>query len=276
MFRRVFAALAVAGFLTGHALAEDIAPPENIPFDGGTFTITQSPDYEKVLTYDGQEIARNYMVFFDRQVKVGELDVALFSVGDGGNMCGPATVIAWKEDGHLQNDIVGEDCGAPPVSISVSAIHFVPYLLPGETAALQYWTPEEGIRTAGNLTFTPQPDTDWDDFDPETTQYMLATFDNAAIYNAAKSLLGDDLTQVVTGLLTGGDAQLQEDGSIIGYGCVPHACGGSDSFMAIDLKGKKLYFAQQGEPQLQTWPALATWPAPLKTAMEAAIGPNRQ
>ncbi|MCB1466295.1 MAG: hypothetical protein KDK08_03920, partial [Rhizobiaceae bacterium] len=95
MFRRVFAALVVAGFLAGHALAEDIAPPENIPFDGGTFTITQSPDYEKVLTYDGQEIARNYMVFFDRQVKVGELDVALFSVGDGGNMCGPATVIAW-------------------------------------------------------------------------------------------------------------------------------------------------------------------------------------
>ena len=152
----------------------------------------------------------------------------------------------------------------------------MPLLLPGETAALQYWSPDEGVRTAGDLSFTPQPDTGWDDFDPEATGYMVEAFDNAAIYDAAAALLGNDLTAVVTGLLTGGDAELQDDGTVTGYGCVPHACGVSDSFMAIDPKAKRLYFAQQGDPQIRTWPDPAAWPASLKTAMDAAIGPNRQ
>ncbi len=276
MARKTFAALGIVGLLAGPVLAQDIAPPENIPFDGGTFTITQNEDYEKVLTYDGREIARNYAVFFDKETKVGETSVALFSVGDGGNQCGTSTVIVWKKDGALRDVVVGEDCGAPPASIGDSRIYFVPFLLPGETAALQYWSPDEGVRTAGDLSFTPQPDTGWDDFDPEATGYMVEAFDNAAIYDAAKALLGNDLTDVVTGLLTGGDAELQDDGTVTGYGCVPHACGVSDSFMAIDPKAKKLYFAQQGDPQIRTWPDSAAWPASLKTAMDAAIGPNRQ
>lgn len=276
MFRRMLAASAICCLLTIPAPAQDIAPPENIPFEGGTFTITQNEDFEKVLTYDGEEVARNYVVFFDKQVKVGETDVALFSVGDGGNQCGPATVIAWKKDGAMQNAVVGEECGAPPAAISDARIYFIPFLLPGETSALQYWSPDEGIKTAGDLAFTPQPATGWADFKPDTTEYMIDAFDNAAIYDAGKALLGADLTGVVTGLLTGGDAEIRPDGTLTGYGCVPHACGVSDTFMAIDPKAKTLYFAQQDDPRVKTWPDVATWPAALKTAMEAAIGPNRQ
>jgi hypothetical protein len=77
MARKTFAALGIVGLLAGPVLAQDIAPPENIPFDGGTFTITQNEDYEKVLTYDGREIARNYAVFFDKETKVGETSVAI-------------------------------------------------------------------------------------------------------------------------------------------------------------------------------------------------------
>jgi hypothetical protein len=276
MVFRVLAASALLGVLAASALAQDIDPPENIPFENGTFTITQNEDFEKVLTYDGTEVARNYVLFFDKEVKVGETNVALFSVGDGGNQCGPATVIAWKKDDAIQNATVGEECGAPPASVGDSRIYFVPFLLPGETSALQYWSPDEGIRTAGDLSFTPQPNTGWDDFKPETTDSMVNAFDNAAIYEAGKALLGSDLTGVVTGLLTGGDAELQADGTVTGYGCVPHACGVSDTFMAIDPKARKLYFAQQDDPKLKAWPELGTWPAPLRTAMEAAIGPNRQ
>src|SRR5690606_7478819 len=226
--------------------------------------------------YDGEELARNYVVFFDRQVKLGETSVALFSVGDGGNACGTATVIAWKKNDALENAVIGEDCGAPPASVGETHLYFVPFLRPGETAALQSWSPEEGVRTAGDLSFTPQPETDWSDFKPETTEYVIDAFDNAAIYDAAKALLGGELAEVAGGLLAGGTAELTADGTVTGDGWLAHACGVSAGCMAIDPKDKKLSFAQQGDPQLRTWPALAAWPAPLKTAMDAAIGPNRQ
>ena len=145
MFPRILAAVTISGLLAGSALAQETATPETIPFGGGAFTITETPDYEKILTYEGREIARNYVVFFDREVTVGETPVALFSVGDGGNACGPATVIAWKKDGALESTLVGEDCGAPPAAVSDSRIYFVPYLVPGDTAPLQYWSPDEGV-----------------------------------------------------------------------------------------------------------------------------------
>lgn len=260
----------------GAAAAQDVEPPKDIPFEGGTFTITQNEDFERVLTYDGKEIARNYMVFYDRMVKLGETNVALFSVGDGGNACGASEVIAWKvPEKGLRTVVVGDDCdGAPPVSVGDSQLYFVPYLLPGASRPLLTWSPETGLRTGGTLTFTPQPDTSWETLDTENPGSMIAAFDNAAIYEAGKALLGDRFGDVIAGLLTGGDAEKQPDGTITGYGCVPHSCGVSDTFMAIDPRAKKLYFAQQnsdaGKPD--AWPDLAGWPEALKTAMAKAIG----
>lgn len=107
-----------------------------IPFEGGQLTITQpEQDGEKVLSYDGKQLASNYDVFFDRIVKIGDVNVALVDVGDGGNQCGPAKVIVWKpKDGEIQTTTVEQDeCGAPPAAISDSAVYFVPYLLPGDS-----------------------------------------------------------------------------------------------------------------------------------------------
>lgn len=265
--------LMVAG--VAGAVAQDAAePPQSIPFEGGTFTITQNEDFEKVLTFDGKEIARNYMMFHDGTVKVGETGVALFSVGDGGNACGASTVIAWKPaGGDLSTTMVGEDCdGAPPAAVTDAGIYFVPYVAPGETSPVQFWSPDQGLKVSGMLSFTPQPGTGWDNLDIDKLDGMVASFDNGGIYDAAKALLGDQLTEVVTGLFTGGSAEKQADGTVTGYGCVPHACGVSDTFMAIDPQARKLYFAQQSDgPDPRAWPKLAEWPASLKTAMEAAI-----
>jgi hypothetical protein len=100
-----------------------------IPFEGGQLTITQpDQDGEKVLAYDGKQLASNYDVFFDKIVKIGDVNVALVDVGDGGNQCGPAKVIVWKpKDGAIQTTTVEQDeCGAPPAAVSDSAIYFVP------------------------------------------------------------------------------------------------------------------------------------------------------
>lgn len=270
----VLAALVAAAVSSG-ASAQDKSPPESYPFAGGTLTITENDDFEKVLAFDGRELARNYVVFYERTVELGEISVALFAAGDGGNACGAATVIVWKpKDGDVTSEIVGEDCGAPPAAATTDSLYFVPYLIPGDSAPVQVWSPERGLRLAGMLSFVPQPGTGWDDLDPDGYDNIIEALSNEAVYKAAAKLLGNRLSEVVTGLLVGGGTEKTVTGVFYASGCVPHACGSADAFMAVDPNGRKLYFAQAGErPDPDAWPALKTWPPALRSAMKAALYP---
>ncbi|TJW74712.1 MAG: hypothetical protein E5V92_31625, partial [Mesorhizobium sp.] len=187
---------------------EDSQAP--IPFEGGQLTITQpEQDGEKVLAYDGKELASNYDVFFDRIVKIGDVNVALVDVGDGGNQCGPAKVIVWKpKDGEIQTTTVEQDeCGAPPAAVSDAAIYFVPYLLPGETRPALQWSPTTGLTTSGELTYAPEPGTDWKDVDPSKYDNIIDAFHNEAVSKAAEALLGKAMPDVATSLLVGGGTE---------------------------------------------------------------------
>lgn len=255
------------------AAAQD-QPQEPIPFAGGRLTIADVDDGQKVLAFDGRELARNYYVFYDRTVEVGGADVALVEVGDGGNACGTVTNIVWKpEGGEVEAVPAGEDCGSPPAAVTADAIYFVPYPMPGETLPVKMWSPQEGMRVAGEMAFAPQPGTGWRDVDGAGMGHILDAFSNAAVYEAAQRLLGDDLTEVATGLTVGSEPQVLPSGAFYGSGCVPHACGMSDAFMAVDPGRRKLYFAQQqdkGGPLM--WPDAAGWPRELRKAMNEAIG----
>lgn len=269
--------VAALGWLlaAGAAHAQD-EPQPPIPFEGGTLTITETDEGDKVVAFDGKELARNFVAYFDRIVELGDIKVALFAVGDGGNQCGPAEAIVWKpQGGDIRTQMVGEDCGAPPAAVTGSSIYFVPYLLPGETSTVQVWAPDTGLMVAGSIAYAPQPGTDWKDLDPAKFEYITDSMKNAAVYQAAQAVLGEHLLDVVTGLQTGGSTETTKSGIFHASGCVPHACGGSDAFMAIDPHARKLYFAQQGDsPQPSAWPSLETWPAEIRTLMQQALGPQ--
>jgi hypothetical protein len=269
----------IAGTLLGLGLCQGaLAQDEKqapIPFAGGTLTVTQTEEYgEKTLAFDGKQLASHYFVHFDGIVKVGGVDVALFDVGDGGNACGPAKVMVWRPEGKdIRKASIGEDdCGSPPAGISDDAIYFVPWLLPGASADVKKWSPQSGFALAGKLTYTPDPGTGWADLDPARFDNIIDAFHNEAVYGQAHKLLGDGLTDMVTSLLVGGGTEKTASGVVYASGCVPHACGVSDGFMAIDAKGKKLYFAREGDsPQPQAWPALKTWPGKVRDAMKKAL-----
>lgn len=257
----------------------DQAAPEDdkqapIPFEGGQLTITQpEQDGEKVLSYDGKQLASNYDVFFDKIVKIGDVNVALVDVGDGGNQCGPAKVIVWKpKDGQIQTATVEQDeCGAPPAAVSDDAIYFVPYLLPGETRPALQWSPTGGLTTSGNLTYTPEPGTDWKDVDPAKLDNIIDAFHNEAVYKAGQALLGQDMPDMATSLLVGGGTEKTESGAFYATGCVPHDCGGNDGFMAVDPTNHKVYFARRGDNgEPQAWPPVKDWPADIKKAYDEA------
>ncbi|PBB66918.1 hypothetical protein CK228_20290 [Mesorhizobium sp. WSM4312] len=264
----------------GSSSTSDAAPADDdkqapIAFEGGQLTITQpEQDGEKVLAYDGKQLASNYDVFFDRIVKIGDVNVALVDVGDGGNQCGPAKVIVWKpKDGEIKTTMVEQDeCGAPPAAISDSAIYFVPYLLPGDEKPALQWSPTSGLTTSGNLTYMPEPGTDWKDIDPSTYDNIIDAFHNEAVYKEAEKLLGKDMPDMATSLLVGGGTEKTASGAFYASGCVPHDCGGNDGFMAVDPAKHKLYFARRGDNgEPAAWPPTATWPTDVKEALDKAL-----
>ncbi|TPM35355.1 hypothetical protein [Mesorhizobium sp. B2-3-5] len=268
-----------AGQGTNAADATDDDKQAPVPFEGGQLTITQKEQYgEKVLAFDGKELASNYDVFFDKIVKIGDVNVALVDVGDGGNQCGPAKLIVWKpKDGKIQTTTVEQDqCGAPPAAVSDNAIYFVPYLLPGDEKPALQWSPTSGLTTSGNLTYMPEPGTDWKDIDPSKYDNIIDAFHNEAVYKEAEKLLGKDMSDMATSLLVGGGTEKTASGAFYASGCVPHDCGGNDGFMAVDPANHKLYFARRGDNgQPNAWPAVTTWPADVKEALDKALGsPN--
>ena len=272
IFAHILAAACVAA--VGSAAHAQDQPQAPIPFEGGTLTITENEDGEKALAFNGKELASNYLVLYDKTVEIAGTKVALVAVGDGGNACGPAEMMIWKpESGEIKTDTVGEDCGAPPAAVTESSIYFVPYLLPGDTNTVQMWTPAAGVEVVGTIAYAPQPGTGWKDLDPAKLEYLVDSMKNAAVYAAAQKLLGDNMVDVMTALGTGGDTEKTPSGIFYASGCIPHACGGGDGFMAIDPRAKKLYFAQQGDDPKKpsTWPDLKGWPAEIKSLMVQAL-----
>lgn len=271
--RTCLALLAAACLFSPPGLAQQ-AEPETIPFQGGTLTIAETDDSDKVLAFDGEELTGAYVLFHDRSLEVSGEKVELFQAGDGGNQCGTATVIVWKPaEGDIQTAIAGDDCGSPPPAVTEHSIYFVPYMLPGASEPVQVWTPDDGLRLAGTMAYAPQPGTGWADLDASDLYNIVDAFQNAAVYEAAQKLLGDAMTDFATGLLVGGGTQSLPSGAFHASGCVPHACGGANSFMAVDKARQALYFAQQGDgPTTLAWPPIDTWPADVRQAKEEAIG----
>lgn len=262
------ALLLAAGFLP--AVAQE---PEIIEFEGGRITITEKDTGEKVLAFDGRIIATDYVVFLNRTADVAGTPVALVSIGSGGNACGVSTVILWRGESGIEDQRVGDDCGAPTPSISDDALLFVPWVNPGETGlVVQRWTPQEGLHTFGTLSYAPEAGTGWADIDPAHLSHPLDLFRNAAIYDAASALLGDGLAEYAVELGTATAPEMR-DGMIVANGCVPHACGISDSFVAVDVAARAIYLARQadqGPPE--SWPAAEQWPQAAAQARREALG----
>lgn len=110
------------------------------------------------------------------------------------------------------------------------------------------------------------------DIDASKYQNIIDAFHNEAVYKAAEKLLGDKMSDVATSLLVGGGTEKTPSGAFYATGCVPHACGGSDGFMAVDANNKALYFAQQSDkPEPNAWPPLTEWPNEMKDALKKAF-----
>lgn len=236
--------------------------PDRIDFADGAFTITETDDGDRILAFNDKELARDYFISLDKIADVGGTEVAFFSVGPGGNACAPNTLMAWMPEGEdVRTASLGEDCGSPSAAISNYGVFFVPYLLPGDTAEVRAWTPDDGFSLQGMLSYAPDPGSNWASFDPKAISHPMDVFRNADIYAAAQALLGTRLTDVVTGLSVAASPDVSASGLLSARGCVPHACTMADTFIVVDAEHQAIFLAQQDEPRASFWPARDMWPA---------------
>jgi hypothetical protein len=271
MVRALFFFLAIC--LSPPLFAQEDELPAPVKFGGGEFTFSRVEDNETALSYNGEEIYRNFYVGFQQLAKVEDTDVALFYGSDGGNVCGPAQLIVTLPESSPDPklEIVGEDCGAPDPAVSRYRIAFVPfYAAPGRPEPLMIWTPLGGLIRMGEIRFLPQDNTNWGNFDPSKAADPSAFFDNRDVYDAASALLGDKLGEVVFGLSVSGAPEIVGGKYVAASGCQPHACGGANGFFGIDLDKRQVYAANRisDQPE-QFWPSdFAAWPEELRKAYE--------
>lgn len=255
------------------ALAEETL--EAISFDGETITIVETGDGEQSIRIGKRELGRNFFAGFDRQAEVQGIPVALFYLGDGGNACGPSTLIVWRnEAGSIEHLNHGEDCSAPAPAISEGALWFVPYLLPGESAPVRSWTPSAGIQIDGIMHYVPQPGSGWDELVDPAPSHPLDMMRNEAVYNAVSGLLesADSLAWFSRGLSVASQPEMS-DGFLRASGCVPHMCSEADSLIVADTRGQAVYIAQKRDGKYRTWPPEADWP---EAALQALNGYRQQ
>jgi hypothetical protein len=269
--------LVLLGFLSSPFAQAQEDVPAPVKLGDSEIIFARGEDEEIAVTYNGQEIYRNYYVAFDRLVKVEDVDVALISGGDGGNACGLATLIVTADSASPDAKvvIVGAECGGPDPAVTRHEILFVPYLKPGAKETVQVWTPTSGLETNGEIAFTPQPDTNWGNFDPKVVDHPYGIFRNGDIYAAAKTMVGDSFEDLIIRLDVSGNPETIESRYFVVSGCQAHACGNTSGFVGLDLEARRVYasFSDEGSAP-QHWPAdLTTWPEPIKKALEASHTP---
>lgn len=267
MRRFAFLSLVVAAFFPAQA-----GEVEQRDFADGRLVILETDDGEKVLSFDGEELARGWFLAFDREVEVAGRPVMIYSAGDGGNACGPDAVIVWKpESAAVKAERFG-DCGAPAPANDGERLLFVPWPLPGETRDVMQWTPDAGFTLTGTLTFAPQPGTTWAELSTKPVGHPMDFFGNAELFAAAMDVLGDDLAAVALALSVASEPEKGEGGLLYSRGCVPHACTVSDGFVAVDPAAKGVWFAQmQEEGGFAQWPDGASWPQKVRAAFDKAF-----
>ena len=252
---------------------EDLPSP--VKFGDGEITFERGEDEEIAVSFNGQEIYRNYFVLFDRLVKVGSTDVALLLGGEGGNACAPSTLIITQPEGSVDAkvDMVGADCGSPPAAVGADEILFVPYLVPGAKAKVEGWTPDGGIEIKGEISFLPKEGSTWANLDPEKADHPNVLLDNAEVYAAAQELVGDRFSELITVLGVAGAPEIIDGNYIAAPGCQAHACGLANGFLGLDLDKKTVFAATKYADSAATlWPSdIAVWPEALKKAWEASL-----
>jgi hypothetical protein len=271
--------LAAAGVLlasfASSVFAQDLAKPVELTIGPETFRIVESDTGEKRLLHGTRVLVADSTVDEGLAASFGAVHARVFMVGPGGGDCdGWPAVVTVDAGGKVATDLTMKGlCGLYAATRDDDGFTFVDRPLPGYDGSVWRFTPEQGLRRLGVLTFRPQPGTTWRDTS-RYTSHPLQRFYVAPFDAAVRRLTGANYREFVTRLHVGSDVK-QEGDFVSITGCKAHNCPSDKAFVGVDIKAGAAFLAMLKGRRITAWPALSRWPKPLRDAYGEWSGDRR-
>jgi hypothetical protein len=145
------------------------------------------------------------------------------------------------------------------------------------TSGGQLWrfTPGDGLKLVGNLTFAPQPGTAMSLASTSSVRYAFQFYDNAEFLERFQSLVGSDATSIMRANQTAAPVNQSSDGRfVVAPGCMPHNCTDEAGLLVVDRQTSSVYVAYKpdGRP-IKVYPAVGAWPSSARQALKTWAAP---
>jgi hypothetical protein len=268
---RFYTVLAAGLFLLqgGLAAADDRQQP--VKLGAKTLELITTDNTRSQAKIDDKIVAEDAFIEVEASFSDASRGAAVLLVSDGGNGCpGNYVVVAADADGKVTTtDPFGtcSDTAEASAKDDTLAVRFAP--IGGRDGTLYRWSFAKGLEGPTPEAFQPKADTGWANTNDLIGKYPWEALDNADVYAAFKTLLGDDFGTFTEYFGKADQMDVTDDGIIIGDAWDDSAEDSTALLIGIDPAHRKVYAAlQDGDDAPRLYPGRSQWPASLQERLK--------
>lgn len=253
----------------GAAQAQQNAPA--LKLGGKSLELVSTPDARMQAKIDGTILEEDAFIELEASFDDGKAGAAVLLVSDGGNGCpGNYVVISVDDQGKAAaTEPFGtcSDTAETRAENGTITVRFAP--VGGQDGTIYRWSFAKGLEPPVAEPFQPKAGTNWSNAGDLAGRYPWEALDNADVYAAFKTLLGQDFRTFTDYFGKGGAMAATADGIIVGE-CFDESTEDSTNLLiGIDPANKQVYAAMQdGGEAPRLYPPREQWPAALQAKLQ--------
>lgn len=267
--------LAAALWLAGPVAAQETVAQDAVALGPHQVTVTESADFNRLLSVDGQVLHENGLILLDGAVEVAGETVVTGIAGAGGNACNATPIVVSLRDGAPRLDGPVDSCSWFERRVEADRIVFYTEALPGMDAEIWHWTPADGLVAEGTVAFTPDTAEGWEGLADLKDAHPLDALAFAPVYEQLKSGLSAEDWAVYSDILGQlGSGELVPEG-YRGQACNKYVCEDEWAMLWIDSASRTAValWKRESDEEPKSFPAdPATWPEWIGLDASAALG----
>ena len=255
----------VALLLAGAALADQ--SQQSVKLGTKTLELVTTADSRTQAKIDGDVVAEDAYVEIETSFNDNGAGAAVLLVSDGGNGCpGNYVVVSVDKDGKTAaTDPFGtcSDTAETSTANGVITVRFPP--VGGRDGTVYRWSFAKGLEQPVAEAFQPKAGTSWSNASDLIGKYPWEALDNADVYAAYQTLLGNDFKTFTDYFGKGDQMDATADGIVVGTCFDDSSEDSTNLLIGIDPAHHAVYAAlQDGNEAPRLYPAKDQWPASLK------------
>jgi hypothetical protein len=244
---------------------------ESVKLGSKTLELTTTDATRSQAKIDDRVVAENAYLEVETSFSDGNRGAAVLLTSDGGNGCpGNYVVVSVDADGNVNTTDPFGTCSDNAEASNANdtlTIRFAP--TGGRDGSSYRWSFDKGLEGPTPEVFHPKAGTSWADAGDLLGKYPWESMDNADVYAAFKTLLGDDFDTFTNYFGKGDQMDATSDGIIVGDCWDDGAEESSAVLIGIDPEKHAVYVAlQDGEDAPRLYPDKSQWPASLQDRLK--------